>query len=273
MPADQVVTARFHGGPMKGRPTFVVVHDAETPLADSYVASIADYFRRGPEAGTSAHHMVGPRTWIQLLPEDVVAYAAGAKANPRGIHWEQTGYARFTREQWMSLDGLAQLRRLGGGIRESCDRWAIPKRWCTDQQLRDAAAGIPNGGITTHAQIARVLGGTTHTDPEPNYPRDLLLAAVNGEDDGMASYGQQVWDFLNKGGDRLGHLWKQGVAILETAQDVRRILVGGRQTSGPYAKSGDRLGDMWIKLEQQDVKLADLDAKLDQALVALDVRA
>lgn len=195
MPADRVVTAKFHGGAMAGPPTFVVIHDAETPLADGYVASISEFFRKGPAAGTSAHHMVGPRSWLQLLPEDVVAYAAGPKANPRGIHYEQTGYASFTRAQWITTDGLAQVKRLGGAVRESCDRWKIPRRWCTDAQLRAAAAGqAGSGGLCTHAQVARVLGGTTHTDPEPNYPRDLLLDVVNGtaptppiSEDGMAT--------------------------------------------------------------------------------------
>ena len=176
---DAFVQAKFHGGVMNGGPAFTVVHDAETPLRIGYADAIAEFFRKGPAAGTSAHAMVDPAKSIKMLPDNVVAYAAGPKANPRGWHLEQAGYARFTRADWTTNDGLAQARRVGACLREVHDQWGIPKRWMTDDQLRRAAAGDrASGGMTTHQQVARVLRGTTHTDPEDNYPRDLLLQIV-----------------------------------------------------------------------------------------------
>lgn len=248
---DGVVTARYNGGRMTGRPTFVVIHDAETPLVDSYVQAIAGYFQRGPAAGTSAHHMVGPRTWLQLLPEDVVAYAAGPKANPRGIHVEQTGYARFTRAQWTSQDGLAQVARMADCVRAACLRWGIPMRWCTDQQLRDAAAGRALGGLTTHAQVTRVLGGTTHTDPAPNYPGDLLLAALLSGGNDMAgvpddvNLSQQrdlIYDALWPE-PRTGSPFRHRGELLQLARDTEK------RTAALAARIGDGpdngLADLW----------------------------
>lgn len=186
---DGYVQAAFHGGTMKSGPCFTVVHDAETPLRAGYTDSIVEMFRVGPKAGTSAHAMVDPVKAIKMLPDNVVAYAAGPKANPLGWHLEQAGYASFTRAQWTTPDGMAQLRRAGACLREVHDTWGIPKRWMTDDQLRRAAAGDRSaGGMTTHKQVTRVLGGTTHTDPEENYPRDLLLEAVlNDQGDDMAN--------------------------------------------------------------------------------------
>jgi hypothetical protein len=271
MPADRVVTARFHGGQMTGPPTFVCIHSAETPLADSYVASIAEFFRQGPAAGTSAHHMTGPHSWIQLLPEDVVAYAAGPKANPRGVHVEQTGRASLTRAQWCTPDGMALHATTARCASEACTRWGIPVRWATDAQLKAAAAGqAGGGGLVTHGQVARVLGGTTHTDPGPGYPADVLLEAMQQEEDDMAGYGQQVWEFLTKGNrDRLADLWTQGKQAADGVLALQRQLTGSRAGSGPYAGSADRLQDLWLDGQRVERKVDDLAAKLDDVLARL----
>lgn len=177
---DVYVQAAFHGGTIPGGPTFTVVHDAETPLVAGYADSITDFFRRGPAAGTSAHAMVDPVKATKMLPDNVVAYAAGPTANTFGWHLEQAGYASFTPDQWLTADGRAQMQRVGACLREVHDTWGIPKRWMTDDQLRAAARGDrTSGGIATHQQISRVFPhDTTHQDPETNYPRDLLLEVL-----------------------------------------------------------------------------------------------
>lgn len=264
---DGTVPAKFHGGKMAGAPTFVVIHSAETPLADGYVASIAEMFRQGPAAGTSAHHMVGPRTWLQLLPEDVVAYAAGPKANPRGVHIEQTGYARFTRAEWTTRDGLAQVDRVADCARAACNRWGIPKRWATDAQLRSAAVGGPPAGLVTHAQVARVLGGTTHTDPEPHYPGDLLLASllINGGPGDMAELTGNSLQLLQDVQGRVRGTDPNLDSLQVISWKVDGIL--GR-LDGTTPDDGDRLGDLWNQGGAILAAVQGLNAKLDQALKA-----
>ena len=188
---DRFVQALSHGGAM--RPTLQVVHSAETPLRAGYAKSIAEnwFGARGaggkPKASTSAHFMVDPVELVRLLSDNVVSYAVGPKANGFTLNWEQAGYARFSRAEWTTDDGMAQMRRLGAGLRERGEANGIPLRWASDQDIRNAARGIP-GGICFHDDIRRVLGGTTHTDPLPNYPRDLLEQAWNDElkDDDMS---------------------------------------------------------------------------------------
>lgn len=176
------VQAVSHGGPM--RPTLQVVHSAETPLRAGYAKSIAENWF-GRSAPTSAHFMVDPVELIRMLSDNVVAYAVGPRGNGFTLNWEQAGYARFTRAQWTTDDGMAQMRLLAAGVRERGDAWGIPHRWATDAQIKAAAKGVP-GGICTHDDIRRVLGGTSHTDPMPNYPKDLLLGLVLGsEEDDM----------------------------------------------------------------------------------------
>lgn len=171
---DRFVQAVSHGGAM--RPTLQVVHSAETPLRAGYAASIAENWF-GRSAPTSAHFMVDPVELIRMLSDNVVAYAVGPAGNGFTLNWEQAGYAHLSRGDWITDAGLAQMDKLAAGIRERGLANGIPLRWATDDQIRAAAHGVP-GGICYHDDIRRVLGGTVHTDPTPNYPRDLLMQRV-----------------------------------------------------------------------------------------------
>ncbi len=174
---DRFVQAVSHGGQM-AKPTLIVIHSAETPLKAGYANSIAtNWF--GKSATTSAHFMVDPVETIRMLSDNVVSYAVGPKANGFTLNIEQAGYARLSRAEWTTPDGLVQHRKVGALVRELCDTRGIPLRWASDQQIRDAARGIP-GGICFHNDIARVLGGTTHTDPIPSYPADIVMANALG---------------------------------------------------------------------------------------------
>lgn len=174
-----LVQARWNGGAqLAGAPTFAVLHSAETPLANGYAASIASYFTRNANE-TSAHFMVGPDAAYQLLDTGLVAWHCG-NGNRRSIGVEQAGYAAFSREQWLTEAGRAQVGRLAQLMREIRDAHGIGLYWMSDAQLRGAWNGGHKGGWTTHDQCRRVLGGTSHTDPMPNYPLDALMAAATG---------------------------------------------------------------------------------------------
>jgi hypothetical protein len=174
---DRFVQAYAHGGAMT--PTLQVVHSAETPLKAGYAKSIAENWFGTPRAGTSAQFMVDPAELIRMLSDNVVAWAVGPAANGFTLNWEQAGYARFSRAEWTTPDGLAQMDLLAAGLRERGLANGIPLRWASDDDIRAAARGVP-GGICFHDDIRRVLGGTDHHDPQPNYPRDLLMARVQG---------------------------------------------------------------------------------------------
>jgi hypothetical protein len=169
------VQAVSHGGLMK-KPTLIVIHSAETPLAAGYAKSIAENWF-GKSATTSAHFMVDPVETIRLLSDNVVSYAVGPNANGFTLNIEQAGYASLSRAQWTTPAGMAQHTRVGALVAELAKAHGIPLRWATDAQIKAAAGGVV-GGVCFHNDIHRVLGGTTHTDPTPNYPGDLLMAAA-----------------------------------------------------------------------------------------------
>lgn len=190
--SGQVVAPRNGGRRPRGAPTFGVLHSAETPLAAGYAASIARYFR--DKAPTSCHYMTDPAETWGVLPDELVAWHCG-NGNPNSLALEQAGYARFSRAEWLTPAGHAQMARNGAVMRAARDRYGIGLYWMTDQQLRDAHAGRIVGGWATHDQCRRVLGGTTHSDPMPNFPLTEQMAIANGsttEDNDMDARQDQL---------------------------------------------------------------------------------
>lgn len=170
------ISARWGGGAQT--PTYGVLHDAETPLANGYALSIARMFSTtGTEK--SAHFMIGPDAGYQLRDTGLLAWHCG-NGNRRSIGVEQAGYAAFSRAQWLTELGMAQINRLAALMRDIKRVHGIGLYFMSDSQLRQAYAGQIVGGWATHDQCRRVLGGTTHTDPMPNYPFDVLTQVAGG---------------------------------------------------------------------------------------------
>jgi hypothetical protein len=172
------VQCRFDGGGRPGPPTFGVLHDAETPLKAGYASSIANYFSRNTNS-TSAHFMVDPVATIQMLDTNRVAWHCG-NGNPRSIGVEQAGYAKFGPPDWTTPAGLQQMARVAALMHDLHAVHGIGVFWMSDDQLRDAHAGRSVGGWATHHQCARVLAGTVHSDPDPNYPYQQLMGLAAG---------------------------------------------------------------------------------------------
>lgn len=160
-----------------GRPEgldFIVIHSVEGPLETGLAVSLADfYFGTSASHETSAHVIVGPDAIVEMVKPGNRAWHCG-NGNMRGYGIEQTGYARFSRDEWLTGLGVTQMQNVAWWAAGICRAYGIPARWLTDAQL--ATQG--EKGFCTHSDVTRVLGGTTHTDPGPNYPRDLLITAV-----------------------------------------------------------------------------------------------
>lgn len=176
--ATGFVQCRYDGGGRPGPPTFGVLHDAETPLKAGYAGSIASYFTRNTNS-TSAHFMLDPVATIQMLDTARIGWHCG-NGNPRSIGIEQAGYAAFSPVDWTTPDGQRQMGRLAALLQDIHAVHGIGLFWMSDQQIRDAHAGRIVGGWTTHREVARVLGGSVHTDPMPNYPLDQLMSLAAG---------------------------------------------------------------------------------------------
>lgn len=163
---------------VSGIPTqLLVLHSAECPLAPGYAQSLTKWasptYPAGPEA--SWQRFVGPDVRLRFIPDDLGAWAA-SEANGLSISWEQSGYARFSRAEWLTADGLKQIDNLAYDMAEVAIRDGIPTVWLSDAQVRSVLdSGNRNiKGFCTHRQI----DPETRTDPGDGYPLDLLMTKI-----------------------------------------------------------------------------------------------
>jgi hypothetical protein len=169
MPCSERYRAAHDSGPRQRPPRWIVVHSTEGSTAEgaaSWLASAA--------AGGSAHLVVDDRECYRLLPDGLIAWGAPG-ANQLGLHIEFTGYAEWTREDWLAHNIM--LARGAHLIAEWCRHYRIPARW-----VGPAGLLVLRSGITTHADVTRAFRArfpwANHTDPGPGFPRDVLLARV-----------------------------------------------------------------------------------------------
>ena len=151
----------------------VVVHTMESPEIPEAAERVAAWFA-GPSAPqASAHYCIDSDSVVQCVREQDVAWAAPGN-NSDGVQLEHSGYARQTTRDWHDAYSTALLKlsaKLAAGI---CARYRIPAVWLSPEDLR---AGLR--GITSHRNVSRAWGRSTHTDPGLDFPVAEYLALVN----------------------------------------------------------------------------------------------
>jgi N-acetyl-anhydromuramyl-L-alanine amidase AmpD len=162
-----------------GPPILVVMHTMEAHELPTTAESTARYFANPPDGrNVSAHYCCDNDSMVQCVLLKDSAWTAGSRyANNRGINVELAGFASQTAAQWADPFSVAMLQRAAPIIRADCAKYGIPIRRLTVPQLK---AGL--SGITSHNDCRLAFGGTTHTDPGPNFPWDFWLSLLKGED-------------------------------------------------------------------------------------------
>ncbi|SCL21516.1 peptidoglycan recognition protein family protein [Micromonospora inyonensis] len=169
----------------------IAIHNTSNDASAEQEASYAT--RRTDEV--SAHFYVDADSVIQSLDTRARAGHAGSSTgNENAIAVEITGVNGWTREQWLqrvAWDRLAQV------LAVVCREYDIAPRRATVVEMTSNPRVRAFYG---HDDMRRAWGGTTHTDPGPNFPWDHLLTKVQhalaGEDDDMPSADEvaaEVW--------------------------------------------------------------------------------
>ena len=123
----------------------------------------------GPKAGTSATDIFDPIDGVKMLDEHTVPYHVGPNGNGLSTGSEHCGSVNLTQAQWLSANGRAMLDR---SARRSAQRahergWSLSDcRWLSVSEVAKKTVK----GFCTHNDIRLALGGTTHSDPGPNFP-------------------------------------------------------------------------------------------------------
>jgi hypothetical protein len=148
--------------PGRQLPTLIVIHDAECPCAPGKARAVAEYFA-GSLAGGAAHYTVDPAATAHSIAEQSRAAHCGWPGNRDSVGIEMCGYAA---DKWDDQAHVATWKRAADLARDIAGRWSIP---LTYRSAADLKAGRSNGW-TYHKDVTAGLGGTTHTDPGPNFP-------------------------------------------------------------------------------------------------------
>lgn len=122
-------------------------------------------------------------SYWQVLGSKARPNAAGGVYNKNFYHICIPGYARRTREQWLSEVGRQQIRGVARFIydRHKTDKFPLDRRIIADERdFKARAAAIKalktQGGLCGHRDVTvatNTVGG--HSDPGPNFPWDVLL--------------------------------------------------------------------------------------------------
>lgn len=160
-----------------GIPTqLLVLHSGECPLQGGYARSLtlwaATVYPQSPIASWT--WFIDPLEMVAFIPPNLGAWHA-SEANVLSEGFEQAGYARYTRAEWLTPDGLIQLESLAFYMAQRAVANGIPARWLTDAEVTAATNGDRSiKGLCFHRQI----DPETRTDPGNGYPADLLLERI-----------------------------------------------------------------------------------------------
>ncbi|MGH3882101.1 MAG: N-acetylmuramoyl-L-alanine amidase [Pseudonocardiaceae bacterium] len=152
----------------------VVIHtnEGDNPadvFPDRTAENLAAYLDR-PSTQASYHKICDDDSTVRYLPDSVASWSIRS-GNSRALNLCLTGWARWTRGQW--LDHAGMLRRAAGEVAAWCDRYEIPVRKLTPTQV--AADHL---GIIGHWDWTLGKRDGTHTDPGPNFPWDVFIELV-----------------------------------------------------------------------------------------------
>ena len=161
---------RKHSG-VSGIPTqLLVFHSGETPLLGGYAQSITNWGNTS-DVEASWHWFVDPIAIVSMVNPVNTAWHA-SEANPMSEGFEQAGYARFSRAEWLTALGKQSIDNLAWLTVQRMRANGIPHRWLTTDEV-EAVTKRGNRsikGLCTHRQI----DPETRTDPGDNYPFDYL---------------------------------------------------------------------------------------------------
>lgn len=151
---------------------WLVLHDMESANSNGAAEGVGAWFRNH-QVRASTHYGIDNDSIQQYLALTTIPWGAPG-ANLNGIHYEQMGLARWTREQWMekakpTLDRTAWLLARNHRRLEAANVH-VPLRPLSDDDIRSHAHGV-----TTHRQLTRALGIGSHTDPGTGYPLEWVL--------------------------------------------------------------------------------------------------
>jgi hypothetical protein len=162
-----------------GRPgpiRWVVWHDTEGNETNGAALGVARGWFGIKSSQVSAHVVCDGLDVVECVKPQDRAWHCGPNGNGFGYGIEIVGKASQSVTDWRDPYSVAALQNAARWVLSVPALADLPRRFLTNGEL---ASGMR--GHITHAQVTRVLGGTSHTDPGPNFPFDVVTAYLNGD--------------------------------------------------------------------------------------------
>ena len=208
-----------------GRPgpiRWIVWHDTEGNETNSAAINVARNWFGIRASGVSAHVVVDALDVAECVRPQDRAWHVGPFGNPYGYGIEIVGHAAQSVTDWVDPFSKAALQKACQWVLSVPVLAAIPRRFLTDTELASGASGH-----ITHAQVSRVLGGTQHTDPGPNFPFALVAQYLNEGDTSVQWTDKAIPDYSQNPPTMLGADVTIGWAALhaEKAAELAELAV------------------------------------------------
>lgn len=160
--------------------TLITIHTAECHEGKGAARAVANFFRdphdaKGPippQRGGSSHYVTDDVEVVQCVREEDLAWHAGP-VNGDSIGIELAGAAGQSQVQWGDEYSTRTLANAAALVADLCQRYAIPIRKLSPDQVWAREAGICG-----HIDVTKGLRTGTHWDPGPNFPWQLFLGMV-----------------------------------------------------------------------------------------------
>lgn len=152
-----------------GRKFGIAIHNTSN---DASARNEALYAARREDA-VSGHFYVDDIEIFQSLDTSVVSWHAGSDhGNQNAISVEITGVNSWTEAEWHSN---VAWDALGAMLAVLCIEYGIPVTRCSVDQM---VANPKVMGFYSHDDMRQAWGGTSHTDPGPNFPWARLFGVT-----------------------------------------------------------------------------------------------
>lgn len=194
--ADAAILTSNDDGLRSGPPRALCVHTQE---GDSSADGLARY-QLNRSAGGSYHVIIDATgRMVRSNDDGYIPWSAGWTGNRVALHVCLTGYARFSRDEWLARS--PQLDRLADWLRHNSRAYGIPLVRIGPDQLRGSGKGVCG-----HDDISKAWGESDHWDPGPGLPYDVILsrAGATGPAPVPAHHVVQSGDTLSKIAVRYG---------------------------------------------------------------------
>lgn len=168
-PGVRFVRGRNDYSDRDGRKYGIAIHNTSN---DASASGEASYATRRTD-GISAHFYVDDREVIQSIDTKYrTGHAGSTLGNENAVSVEITGTNGKSRDWWIANVAWDQLGRVLAAV---CREYDIEPRRASVAEMK---ANPKVRAFYSHDDMRRAWGGTTHTDPGPNFPWDHLFAAV-----------------------------------------------------------------------------------------------